>query len=88
MEHYEQLGVNRLASFADIKTAYRELAKKYHPDKHSGGDGRFLKIQKAYEILSDPVKRQEYEEGTAARYLPDPRGYAEECWKKIFSEEK
>lgn len=54
---YEVLGVSKDAQEADIKKAYRNLARQHHPDK--GGDPeQFKKIQEAYEILSDPQKRQ------------------------------
>ena len=60
MEHYQTLGVDRNASPDDIKKAYRRLAGQHHPDK--GGDtATFQKIQQAYETLSDPQKKQEYD---------------------------
>jgi len=60
MEHYKTLGVDRNASPDDIKKAYRKLAGQHHPDK--GGDtAMFQKIQNAYETLSDPQKKQEYD---------------------------
>jgi len=60
MEHYQTLGIDRNASPDDIKKAYRKLAGVHHPDK--GGDtATFQKIQSAYETLSDPQKKQEYD---------------------------
>ncbi|NBP13142.1 J domain-containing protein [bacterium] len=60
MDHYQTLGVQRGASDADIKQAYRKLARELHPDK--GGDTiKFQKVQEAYETLSDPSKRREYD---------------------------
>ena len=60
MEHYETLGVAKTATPDEIKKAYRKLASKNHPDK--GGDtATFQKIQTAYDTLSDPQKRQEYD---------------------------
>lgn len=60
MDHYNTLGVAKTASADDIKKAYRQLASKHHPDK--GGDtATFQNIQTAYSILSDPQKRQEYD---------------------------
>lgn len=63
---YVALEVSRTATPAEIRTAYRQQAKKYHPDK--GGDTRvFSKIQHAYEVLSDPHRRKVYD--TWAREL-------------------
>ena len=60
MDHYETLGVSKDANQQDIKKAYRKLASKHHPDK--GGDQeQFKRIQGAYEILSDPNKRAQYD---------------------------
>ena len=63
---YETLGVPKGAPEAEIKKAYRRLASQHHPDK--GGDTkRFQEIQSAYEILSDPVKRQQHDNPTSFR---------------------
>jgi curved DNA-binding protein len=63
-DYYKILGVNRDASEADIKKAYRKLAMKYHPD-HAKGDKaaeeKFKKISESYAVLSDKEKRQEYD---------------------------
>lgn len=60
MNHYQTLGLDKTASQEDIKKAYRKLASIHHPDK--GGDtATFQQIQAAYEILSDPQKRAEYD---------------------------
>lgn len=60
MDHYETLGVSKDASSKEIKTAYRKLAMKHHPDK--GGDQeQFKRITGAYDILSDPDKRAQYD---------------------------
>ena len=59
-DHYQTLGVAKNASPDDIKKAYRKLASQHHPDK--GGDtAKFQEIQIAYDILSDPQKRQQYD---------------------------
>ena len=59
-DHYQTLGVDRNAQPDEIKKAYRKLASQHHPDK--GGDTqRFQEIQVAYETLSDPAKRSEYD---------------------------
>ncbi len=61
---YEILGVSRNATEADIKKAFKELAKKYHPDKHPGEvfyEEHFKKINAAYQTLSDPQARKVYD---------------------------
>jgi molecular chaperone DnaJ len=64
-DFYEVLGVNRSASEADIKKAFRKLARKYHPDVNPGNktaEQKFKEINEAYEILSDAKKRQQYDQ--------------------------
>jgi DnaJ-class molecular chaperone len=59
-DYYSTLGVGKNADADEIKKAYRKLAGKHHPDK--GGDtATFQKIEEAYRILSDPNKRQQYD---------------------------
>jgi DnaJ-class molecular chaperone len=74
---YEVLGVAKTASEADIKKAFRNLAKKHHPDKHAGdatAQKRFQEISGAYDILGDKEKRAQYDAGAIG---PDgnPRGF-------------
>lgn len=60
MDYYKTLGVGKTATPDEIKKAYRKLASQHHPDK--GGDtATFQKVEEAYRILSDPQKRQEYD---------------------------
>jgi curved DNA-binding protein len=60
MDHYQTLGVDKTASQDDIKKAYRKLATKHHPDK--GGDtATFQSIAQAYDTLSDPAKKAQYD---------------------------
>ena len=59
-DYYEVLGVPRSATAAEIKKAYRKLAKEHHPD--AGGDAaKFQEASEAYEVLSDDTKRQQYD---------------------------
>lgn len=61
MNYYEELGLARDASADDIKAAYKRLAHETHPDR--GGDAeRFKRVRIAYEVLSDPTRRQRYDE--------------------------
>jgi DnaJ-class molecular chaperone len=66
-EYYKILGVEKTASDAEIKQAYRKQALEWHPDKHTGKDketaeAKFKKINQAYEVLRDPQKRQTYDQ--------------------------
>lgn len=60
-DYYKILGVERGADEKAIKSAYRKLARKYHPDVNKGQDARFKEISEAYEVLSDPEKRRRYD---------------------------
>jgi DnaJ-class molecular chaperone len=60
-DYYNILGINKDASQDDIKKAYKKLALKTHPDKNNGNDTEFKKINEAYETLSDPNKRNQYD---------------------------
>ncbi len=65
IDYYSTLGVPRTASEAEIKSAYRKLAMKYHPDRNPGSkdaENKFKSINEANEVLSDPKKRQTYDQ--------------------------
>ena len=64
-DYYEVLGVDRGADEATIKSAYRKLAKKNHPDVNPGdkeAEERFKEINEAYQVLSNPQKRAQYDQ--------------------------
>nr|XP_046228553.1 dnaJ homolog subfamily A member 3, mitochondrial-like isoform X2 [Scatophagus argus] len=100
---YEVLGVSRTASQKDIKKAYYQLAKKYHPDTNPDdpeAKEKFAKLAEAYEVLSDEVKRKQYDSYGAAGFDPNRADTAqqhyyrtggtsidpEELFRKIFGE--
>jgi len=63
-DHYEVLGISRQATDDDIKRAYRDLARRYHPDSHPDdpeAEERFKEISVAYEALRDPERRRRYD---------------------------
>lgn len=59
--HYITLGIEKTATDAEIKTRYKKLASKLHPDKPTGDTAKFQELQTAYAVLSDPDKRHEYD---------------------------
>src|ERR1700737_1136260 len=77
-DYYDVLGVPRSASAKEIKTAFRKLARKHHPDVNpgdAGAEARFKEINEAHEVLSDPEKRKKYDE-----FGPEWERY--EAWEK------
>ncbi|MES2299636.1 MAG: DnaJ domain-containing protein [Pseudomonadota bacterium] len=83
---YAVLGVAPNASDDEIKKLYRSLAMRFHPDRNSapGAEQRFKSITKAYEILSDPVKRDEYNQSVNHRIIIDAHAEAYALWHSLF----
>lgn len=61
-DYYKVLGVEKNVSNEEIKKAYRRLAQQYHPDKNGGNTEKFKEINEAYQVLSDPQKRAQYDQ--------------------------
>ncbi len=87
-DYYEVLGVPRTAPEGDIKRAYRQLARKYHPDvaeDKAAAENHFKEINEAYEVLSDPQKRANYDRfGHAGENGAGFGGFAPEGFGDIF----
>ena len=82
---YEELGIEKNATKSEIKSSYRRLAKKHHPD--AGGEKeKFLKIQNAWETLNDPVKKEKYDKQffSASNSINE----INENWKHKFNSKK
>src|SRR5256885_1074561 len=78
-DYYELLGVSRKASAKDIRTAFRKLARKYHPDLNPGdkaSEEKFKQLQEAYDVLSDTKKRQMYDQYGFYGDSAPPSGYS------------
>src|SRR5215510_3732602 len=88
-DYYKILGVERKASADDIRSAYRKLAMKYHPDKNPGdkkAEDKFKDINEAYQVLSDDSKRAKYDQlGSAYTNFRGRGGRADDFqWEDWF----
>jgi molecular chaperone DnaJ len=72
---YETLGVPKNASQDEIKKAYRKLVREVHPDRNPGSEERFKEVQSAYDVLSDPDKRKQYDTLGSTNGRPGPGGF-------------
>jgi DnaJ-class molecular chaperone len=83
MDLYQELDLPRDCSFDNIKQQYRILAQIYHPDK-GGDEEKFKKIKFAYEVLSDPDRRSEYDKSGNTQNAPDIKNQARQNLSQIF----
>ena len=86
-DHYAALGLGSAASLADIKKAFRQKASQFHPDRNASPEApaRFRAVQEAYEVLSDPARRQAYDDNRRRNLLDDPLDTARDIWLNYFS---
>lgn len=82
---FDVLGVDQNASMGEIKKAYRRLVFKYHPDHDASQAARkkFNRITRAYKVLADPVKRDEYLRGQSAAVTDEPWILLDNYWDTI-----
>jgi DnaJ-class molecular chaperone len=81
-DYYAALGIDSDAPLSAVKTAYRKKASEFHPDKNTDPDApaRFREVQEAYDLLSDPRLRKEYDENRQRSLLESPLAAAEQIW--------
>ncbi|AMO98042.1 DnaJ domain-containing protein [Collimonas sp. NPDC087041] len=81
-DYYAVLGIDSDAPISALKSAYRKKASEFHPDRNTSPDApsRFREVQEAYDLLSDAVKRQEYDENRRRSLLENPLETAEQIW--------
>jgi curved DNA-binding protein len=84
-DYYQILGLTRAAEAAEIKRAYRKLARKYHPDvsKEKNAEEKFKELQEAYEVLKDPEKRAAYDQ-LGRNYRPGEQFRPPPDWAQRF----
>lgn len=99
MTHYEILGIRKTASTDEIKNAYKQLVKKYHPDVYPGdktfAEKKTQEINEAYDVLSDPDKKRDYDElispHTTTTYTPPDYSnytYGQSYYKKEYTSKR
>ena len=86
-DHYTALGLVSSDTLAEVRQAFRQQASKWHPDKNRAPEApaRFRALQTAYELLSDPDKRQAYDDNRRRNLLDSPLETAREIWTPYFN---
>jgi DnaJ-class molecular chaperone len=82
-DYYADLGVSKSATEAEIKAAYRNLVREHHPDRQ-GDPVKFRAVAEAYEILGDPVKRQDYDTANTNARIVDLKGESSALVEEYF----
>jgi len=85
MDYYKVLKCERTDPLDKIKRNYRKLALKYHPDKNPNGEEQFKRIAEAYEVLSDPISRKEYDKTGVFVYNYDKKDPMQ-TFREVFKE--
>ena len=85
MDYYKILKCERTDTLDKIKRNYRKLALKYHPDKNPNGEEQFKRIAEAYEVLSDPISRKEYDKTGVFVYNYDKKDPMQ-TFREVFKE--
>ena len=83
-DYYEILGLQDTATQQEIKTAYRRLALKFHPDKNKNTGDKFRKINEAYTVLKDERARLNYDKGLTADWLPEFTEFFDSCFTVLL----
>lgn len=86
VNYFDLLGIDSEATAGEIKKAYRRLVFKYHPDhnKTKTAQKKFSLITKAYQVLTDPVKKEEYVKGQATAIADEPLKMLNSYWEIIY----
>lgn len=90
-DYYKTLGVGKTSSESDIKSAYRKLARKYHPDinHEKGAEDKFKEVNEAYQVLSDPEKRKKFDQfGSEYKQYQSTGGNPQDFWGQWAREQQ